>query len=94
MPLLTQFVHDVDNVRTYRHKDRLPAVGKLFVAQRQIHFMAHRFCEGLIADFTALMLMKRLAHGEVLLERRQRDTAEIAPRPQHPIEIDINDDIS
>ena len=56
--------------------------------------MAHRFGKGLIANFAAFVLMERLAHGEMLLERREWDAAQIAPCPEYPVEVDVDNHIT
>jgi hypothetical protein len=40
------------------------------------------------------MLMEGLTHREILLQRRQRHTAKVAPGTQHPVKIDIDDYVS
>lgn len=73
MPLGTKFMHDGNHLRAQRDKHRLPAVSKLFIAEGHIHFMAHGGGKVFIAELAALMLMESLTHGEMLLQRRQRD---------------------
>ena len=67
MPLLTQFMHDIDNLRPQRDKNGLPAVGKLFVAQRQIHLMAKGLGKRFVSDFSPFVLMEGLTHRKALL---------------------------
>lgn len=56
--------------------------------------MAQRFGEGFIANFTALMLVKSVAHNKFLLKRSQRNTAEVAPCSHDTVEIDVDNHIT
>ena len=79
MPLLTQLVHDGNHLGTNTDKDRLPAVGKLFVTEGKFHLLAELFGKFFIRNLTALMLMEGIAHRKTLLKRCQRNAAEITP---------------
>ena len=73
MPLGTKFMHDGNYLRAQRDKYRLPAVSKLLIAEGHIHFMTHGGGKVFIANLATLMLVESLSHGEMLLQRRQRD---------------------